>query len=411
MLHMNYKKKIKIKNLLISSIIGMVWFSWLIFSFNLRPIWIIGETYILGQFDYIYFISFFFIYLFLYSPEYCQNSLRSILYSIKVGVIVYLNVLFLFTIKLTNEIIQTDYYEWLSFISINRWLTSLDIIFLLTNGIIIGILVYQNIIKWRKFHEMVKNFSNTSLFNKKRFLYGGIIFLISSLGFTLIYLNFLSSSYLFSNYYLIFGIVFLLQSILYGGFISRHRAWINRFLDMFIIGLVDILGISFFYAFYLDLFKSYSQNWLEIIGFLILLLTYLISIVRFMGRTYLSDKFEEFLEKSDKETSKNTNKMNETESSVTYSTKNKSEKKKMNEIYCQRCQNSFNFPENILNVINKRTSIYCPHCGFRLWWYELNKDINQGIISEHQQVINELRKKTDEEISLINDSPVLESEK
>ena len=398
---MIYEKKIKITNFLISSIIGVIWFSWLIFSLNLRPIWNDGEIYVLGQLDFIYFISFFFIYLFLYSPEYCQNSLRSILYSIKIGLLVFLDVLFLFIIKITNENIQTDYYEWLSFVTINKWLTLVDIIFLLTNGIIIGILVYQNVIKWRKFHEMVRNFSNTSLFNKKRFLYGGMIFLISSLDFTLIYLNSLSSSFLNNHYIIVFGIVFLLQSILYGGFISRHRPWINRVLDMFIIGLVDFLGISFFYSLYLALFKSYSQNWLEIIGFWILLLTYLISIVLFMSRTYLSDNFEEFLEKFDNKTSQNSNKKNETESSVIDLTKDKSdktEKNEMNEIFCRKCQKSFNYPEDILNVFNKRTSIYCPHCGFRLWWYELNKNSNQKIISEHRQVINELRKKSDEEI-------------
>jgi len=71
-------------------------------------------------------------------------------------------------------------------------------------------------------------------------------------------------------------------------------------LDILIIGLVDALGISFFYAYYLDLSTPSSQNWLEIIGFWILLLTYLILIVLFMNRTYLSDNFEEFLENDDK---------------------------------------------------------------------------------------------------------------
>ena len=413
---MIYEKKIKITNLLISSIIGMIWVSWLIFSFNLRSILNFGETYILGQFDYIYYISIFFIYIFLYSPENCQNSLRSILFLIKVAVIVFLDVLFLFFIEITTENIQSDYYEWLSFVLINRWLFSLDIIFLLTNGIIVGIMVYQNIIKWRKFNELVKNFSNTSLFNKKRFLQGGIIFLISSLGFTLIYLNSLISSFLFNNYYIIGGIVFILQIILYNGFISRYRAWIHRISDIFIIGLVDILGISFFYAFYLDVFTSYSQNWIDIIGFLILLITYLLSIVLFMSRTYLSDNFEEFLEKIDKKTYQTSNKIIESESSVLSPPKNKSEKNDTNEICCQKCQKSFHFPENIIDVFKKRTSIYCPHCGFRLWWYDLNKDSNQKIISEHREVINELRKTSDEEISvkkknLIKDFPALDSKK
>lgn len=416
---MNYEKKIKITNLLISSIIGMIWFSWLFFSFNLRPIFKIGETTILGQVEYIYYISIFFIYLFLYSPENCQNSLRSILFFIKVGVLVFLDILFLFAIGLTADHMQSDYYIWLSHVSIFRWSLSFDIIFLLTNGIIVGFLVYQNIIKWRKFHDLLKDFSNTPIYNKNRILQGGIIFLISSLGFTLIYLKSLISSFLFNNYYIIGGIVFLLQIILYIGFISRNRAWINRILDIFIIGLVDILGISFFYAFYLDVFRPYPQNWIEIIGFWILLLTYLISIVLFMSRTYLSDNFEEFLEKFDKKTSQNSKKMNETESSEIYPTNNRSEKNdmnKLNEIYCQKCQKSFSSPEDILNVFKKRTSIYCPHCGYRLWWYELNKDSNKIIISEHQQVINELRKKSDEEMllnkkKLVNDFPALDSEK
>jgi len=83
---------------------------------------------------------------------------------------------------------------------------------------------------------------------------------------------------------------------------------------------------------------------------------------------------------------------------VIHPPKNKREKNDITEIHCRKCQMPFNFQEDILEVFKKRASIYCPHCGFRIWWYELNKDSNQKIISEHQKVINELRNKSDEEI-------------
>jgi hypothetical protein len=391
------KIKIKIINLLISSFFGVIWIFWLLLSFNLRPVWNIGEIVILGQFEYIYLISLFFIYVFLYSPEYCQNSWRSIKFLSIIAGLVFVDVLFLFAIEIITRNIQFDYYYWLSIIRSSIWLLSLKMIFLCANGIIVGFFVYHTMSKWRKFQEMVDKFSSVHLFNKKRFLRAGIIFLISSLVFTGIYLNSYFSSILLENYYLLGGIVFLIQTILYKMNTSRHRSSVDQILDIFLLALIDILGISFFNIKYLEIFTSDIQNGVEMIGFWILLLAYLLSLVRFLSRTNLSDKFEEILQKSETISLPNAVEKNEIASSEIHSIKEKNGTYDLNEICCPKCQKSFNYSEDILNVFEQRTLIFCPHCGNKIWWYDLTRDSNQRIFLQHQHVINELRKLSDEE--------------
>jgi len=140
-----------------------------------------------------------------------------------------------------------------------------------------------------------------------------------------------------------------------------------------------------------------------------------------LNRTYLSDKFEEILGKYDKISFQNSNELNETIASENHSIKQKNEIYDLNEISCPKCQKSFNFSGDIINVFEKRTLIFCPHCGNKLWWYDLDNDSNQMIILHHQQIINELRKLSEEEgmekrqkkpkIDLLNDISANNSEK